>query len=93
MRRSPLTAYDQVGQRVFCDQQDQARASAPQPLRGGTVQLHLLVDHSVIEVFAEGGETAYVVLIDPDASVTDIGLFAKGGSAKAMRLEAWPLGK
>lgn len=85
--------YDRVGQRVFCDQQDQARASAPQPLRGGTVQLHLLVDHSVIEVFAEGGETAYVVLIDPDASVTDIGLFAKGGSAKAMRLEAWPLGK
>lgn len=85
--------YDRVGQKVFCDQPTQPRASVPQPMRGDTVTFHLLVDHSVIEVFAEDGETAYVALIDPDASVTGIGLFAKGGSARAVSLDVWALGK
>ena len=62
-------------------------------MRGDTVTFHLLVDHSVIEVFAEDGETAYVALIDPDASVTGIGLFAKGGAARAVSLDVWALGK
>lgn len=51
------------------------------------------MDHSVIEVFAEGGETNHVLVINPDASVTGVSLFAKGGLAAVKRLEAWPLGK
>lgn len=84
--------YDRVRQQVFCDQQGKPRAAAAQPVRGETLELHLLIDHAVIEIFAEGGETAFVALIDPDASVTDIATFAKGGSARALSLNAWPLG-
>jgi|APGre2960657423_1045063.scaffolds.fasta_scaffold01358_1 fructan beta-fructosidase len=91
--REVKIGYDQAEQQIFFDQPGQNRRNTPQPLRGSTLTLQVLVDHSVIEVFAEGGETNHVLVINPDASVTGVSLFAKGGLAAVKRLEAWPLGK
>lgn len=89
--RELIIGYDRVRQQVFCEQHGGPRSAAAQPMRGETLKLHLLIDHAVIEIFAEGGETAFVALIDSDASVTDIEMFAKGGSARALNLHAWRL--
>ncbi|MEO7190327.1 MAG: GH32 C-terminal domain-containing protein [Vicinamibacterales bacterium] len=54
-------------------------------LRGGTLSLGILVDHSIVEVFAEGGERVLTDLVYPAAGSSAIKLFTEGGAA---RLEA-----
>ena len=52
------------------------------PLRNGRLQLRLLVDKSVVEVFAQGGETTLTDLVFPRQHAGRISLTAEGGPAQ-----------
>ncbi|MFD5537054.1 GH32 C-terminal domain-containing protein [Streptomyces sp. NPDC127079] len=67
---------------------------APLALDGKPLSLHVLVDASSVEVYAENAAGEQAVLTDqvfPDASSTGVDVFADGGTAKLGRLKAWQL--
>jgi levanase len=55
--------------------------SAPLRLRDGTLNLRILIDKSIVEVFAEDGERVLTDLVYPATSSDGIKVFAEGGSA------------
>jgi len=57
----------------------------------GRVRLRILVDRSVVEVFAGEGEVAITDRVFPSPSSTGLSLFEKGGSARVVSLDAWQL--
>lgn len=93
--------YDAQAGAVFVDRADAgvddfhdafaARDEAPLPLRDGRVKLHVLVDRSSVEVFANDGARVLTHRIFPDASSDGVELFAEGGTAQLTRLDAWSL--
>jgi fructan beta-fructosidase len=64
---------------------------APLAARDGRVHLHILVDWSSVEVFADHGQTVITDQIFPDATSDGIELFADGGDATLKRLSIQPL--
>lgn len=67
---------------------------APLALDGGPLRLHVLVDASAVEVYAQNAHGATVVLTDqvfPDPTSTGADLFADGGTATLSNLRAWQL--
>ena len=64
------------------------------PLRlaaGDTLRLHLFLDHSVMELFIQDG-TAAVTRVDyPPEEEVAVALFADGGHATAISLDAWAI--
>ena len=67
------------------------RHTAPLGLRDGRVTLHVLVDRSSVEVFANDGARVLTHRIFPNPGSTGVSLFAEGGTAHLARLDAWPL--
>ena len=59
---------------------------------GETLKLHLFLDRSMLELFANGRRclTSRIYPIRPDDSL-GIKLFASSGGARLKSLEAWPL--
>jgi beta-fructofuranosidase len=60
--------------------------------RGEPLKLHVFVDHSVIEVFADEGRTCLasrVYPLRPDS--LGVGLFAREGNARLNSLDIWEL--
>jgi fructan beta-fructosidase len=66
-----------------------ARLSAGEP--NGPVRLHVIVDVTSVEVFADDGRAILTDQIFPKASSRGVGLFATGGPARLRSLEAWEL--
>ena len=64
---------------------------APLAARNGRIHLHILVDWSSVEVFADHGQTVITDQIFPDATSDGIELFADGGGATLERLKIQPL--
>ncbi|WP_406436913.1 GH32 C-terminal domain-containing protein [Streptomyces sp. NBC_00631] len=67
---------------------------APLALDGKPLSLHVLVDASSVEVYAENASGEQVVLTDqvfPDPSSTGVDVFADNGTAKLGQLKAWQL--
>ncbi|MGW5659516.1 GH32 C-terminal domain-containing protein [Streptomyces sp. NPDC003758] len=67
---------------------------APLALDGGPLRLHVLVDASSVEVYAENARGEQVVLTDqvfPDPSSTGVDVFAENGTATFTRMRAWQL--
>ncbi|MFE9450756.1 GH32 C-terminal domain-containing protein [Streptomyces sp. NPDC006739] len=63
-------------------------------LDGKPLSLHILVDASSVEVYAENAAGRQVVLTDqifPDPAATGVDLFADNGTATLNRLRAWQL--
>ncbi|MBA2482038.1 MAG: glycoside hydrolase family 32 protein [Planctomycetes bacterium] len=56
-----------------------------------TLRLHLFIDRSSLELFANDGRLAITSRIYPAAASTSLSLFADGGTARLTRLDAWPL--
>lgn len=56
------------------------------PLQNGQLQLRLLVDKSVVEVFAQAGETTLTDLVFPRQHTGRITLTAEGGAAQVTAL-------
>ena len=66
-------------------------ATAPLEPQDGTVQLHIFVDQSSVEVFANDGERTLTALMFPDPGSTSIELFSENGSTVVNNLRAWEL--
>jgi levanase len=67
---------------------------APLALDGKALHLHILVDASSVEVYAQNARGEQVVLTDqvfPDPTSTGTDLFATGGTATLNHLRAWQL--
>lgn len=66
------------------------RRSAPLH-QGNTVRLHVFVDRSSVEVFANDGEAVLSERIFPSPESTGITFFADEGNARIKSLQLWPL--
>ena len=55
----------------------------------GRVNLRILVDRSVVEVFAGDGRVAITDRVFPKPTSTGLSLYAEGGEARVARLRAW----
>jgi sucrose-6-phosphate hydrolase SacC (GH32 family) len=67
------------------------RHAGPLPLQNGRVRLRVLVDRSSVEVFAGGGLAVITDRIYPAPESRGVELWAEGGAASLVALEAWPL--
>jgi hypothetical protein len=61
--------------------------SAPVPLRNGRLDLRILVDRSLVEVFAQGGERTIADQVYPTPGSDGLKVFATGGSATLETLD------
>jgi sucrose-6-phosphate hydrolase SacC (GH32 family) len=64
---------------------------APLRLENGKLRLHLLLDRSMVEVFANDGQVAMTNLVFPKPQSTGVALFSEGGSAQLVKAEVWRL--
>jgi fructan beta-fructosidase len=67
---------------------------APLALDGKPLHLHVLVDASSVEVYAQNARGEQVVLTDqvfPDPASTGVDVFADNGTAELTHLQAWQL--
>ena len=55
------------------------------------VKLHIFVDRSSVEVFANDGEKVVTDRIYPPPESTEIEVYSTGGTAKVVSLRMWPL--
>lgn len=67
-----------------------AKAVIGSPGSRETLRLHIFLDKSVLEVYANGRECITRV-IKPDVKDLGVALFASGGTANLKKLQAWPL--
>ena len=68
-----------------------ATRALPRATRVGPVRLHVLVDATSVEVFADGGRAVLTDQIFPKPDSRGVSLFATGGEARLRSLEAWEL--
>ncbi len=96
-----VIGYDAEAGELFVDRTRSGRVDfsrdfpgvqrAPLTARHGEVRLHILVDWSSVEVFADRGQTVITDQIFPAATSDGIQLFADGGSATIDSLKIRPL--
>lgn len=67
------------------------RHSARLRPEGGRLRLRILVDRSVVEVFAGGGKVAITDRVFPGPESTGLSLYDESGSARVASLTAWKL--
>jgi fructan beta-fructosidase len=67
------------------------RHTAPLPVDNGRVRLQVFVDRSSVEVFAANGQVVVTDQIFPAPESDGVALYARGGEARLVSLEAWPL--
>jgi sucrose-6-phosphate hydrolase SacC (GH32 family) len=65
--------------------------SAPLPVRGSAVKLHVFVDACSVEVFVNGGERVFTVLAFPPPESRAVALFDGNPRAKIESIKAWTL--
>jgi sucrose-6-phosphate hydrolase SacC (GH32 family) len=87
-----VVGYDTTTGRVYIDRTRSGTAagamtgfygvhSAPLRLRDGKLELRLLIDNSLVEVFASGGERVLTDLVYPAIGSNLLSVFAEGGTA------------
>jgi len=96
-----LVAYDVRAEEVFVDRSRSGadafsaafagRHDGPLPLENGRVKLHLFVDWSSVEVFANEGHTVITDRIFPAPERQDVALYAEGGAARLVAMDVWNL--
>jgi fructan beta-fructosidase len=65
--------------------------SMPVEPQNGVLKLHILVDASVVEIFANGGQQVLTDLVFPTKHEGRITLFAEGGAATVDMLRIWEI--
>ena len=94
-----IIGYDAESTEVYVDRTARGKAAsaatsraqrAPLAPRNGKVQLHILVDWSSVEVFADKGQTVITDQIFPAANSDGVQLFADGGNARVDSLDIRP---
>ncbi|WP_306060730.1 glycoside hydrolase family 32 protein [Natronococcus wangiae] len=75
----------------FDEGQEDATSMPLEPREGGTIELQILVDRSVVEIFANDGNRTMTNLVFPDWDSTDVSLFAENGAARIENLVVYDL--
>jgi fructan beta-fructosidase len=57
----------------------------------GPIRIHVIVDATSVEAFADGGRAVLTDQVFPKPSSRGVGLFATGGAARLRSLDAWEL--
>ena len=65
--------------------------TAPLAAQDGKIRLHIFVDQSSIEVFANDGVLTMSALMFPNPDSLGIQLFSENGASNLLSLTAWPL--
>lgn len=92
MRKSLLYVDRTHSGNVSFNPNFQGRQTAPLSLaRGRPVRLHIFVDRSSVEVFANGGERVISDRIFPSPASQSVEIFSTGSQAKILRLDVWNL--
>ncbi|PEN07961.1 glycoside hydrolase [Longimonas halophila] len=97
-----VIGYDTASESVYVDRTNAGedsfhddfaqRHDAPLAVNDdGRVKLHVFVDWSSVEVFANDGARLLTHRIFPDAESDGVSVFAEGGTAELTRLESWTL--
>lgn len=96
-----VIGVDRAGGRVFVDGRRSGNVSynprfpriffAPLPQPTGDVKLHLFVDACSVEVFVDGGEQVFTVLVFPSEHSRRVELFGPKGDADISGLDVWTL--
>ncbi len=96
-----LVAYDANAEEVFIDRSRSGiddfspdfagRHDGPLTVENGRVKLHLFVDWSSVELFANDGQTVITDRIFPQPESQDVALYAEGGDARLINLDVWTL--
>ncbi|MGH9582622.1 MAG: glycoside hydrolase family 32 protein, partial [Bryobacteraceae bacterium] len=96
-----LVGFDAVKQQLFVDRSHCAgahfsnafpsRTVAPLDLAGEPLRLHIFVDRSSVEVFAQGGRVVMTNLVFPKPSSTGLSLSSSGGALQSIHLNMWKL--
>lgn len=81
----------QAGDNKFSNDFPGGIQTAPLQLDNGLIHLHILVDHSSVEVFANGGKRVITDDIYPKLSSDGLQLFADNGSVTVTSLDIWKL--
>lgn len=58
---------------------------------GVPLKLHVIIDHSVVDVFANDRGAGTVRIYPTRSDSVGVGLFAEGGAVKVQSVQAWPL--
>ncbi|MGA2777380.1 MAG: glycoside hydrolase family 32 protein [Steroidobacteraceae bacterium] len=92
--------YDVATQSLFIDRSRSGKIPAPifaerkavaLAPRDGLIRLHLLLDWSSIEVFADDGAVVMTEQLFPSPHSDRIEVYSEGGEALLRRLDFWPL--
>jgi sucrose-6-phosphate hydrolase SacC (GH32 family) len=67
------------------------RRSVPLGLKEGRIRLHVFVDASSVEVFADEGQTVFTEQVFPGLRSEGIEFYADGGHARLENLQLWTL--
>lgn len=93
-----LVGFDDLSGTMFVDRNSSGngltsgQAQAPlELLPDGSVKLHVFVDRSSVEVFGNDGQSTITSLIFPDPDSIGVSLFAEGGIAELVSLQAFRL--
>jgi len=96
-----LVGYDSVSSELFVDRSHCANAHfskafpsrtvAPLKLRGKPLQLHIFVDRSSVEVFAQEGKIVMTNLVFPNSGSDTISLSTLGSQTENVQLSIWKL--
>ncbi len=96
-----IVGYDARSKTAFVDRRNSGqedftdefgvRNDAPALLVDGKIRLHIFVDWSSIEVFANNGVPVITNRIFPDSESRGIHVFAQGGTATFESIDFWPL--
>lgn len=98
-----VVGYDTESQRVYIDRTASGAAasglagfygvhSGPLSLQDSILNLRILVDNSIVEVFAEDGELALTDLVYPASGSDGLSVFAQGGTATVEVLDVYGMG-
>ena len=96
-----LVGFDSANEKLYVDRRKSGLVDftplfpqlneGPLKKRSNTLKLHIFVDNSSIEVFANDGETVISSKIYPDKSSTGIEFFASKGEIIVKKAELWEL--
>jgi fructan beta-fructosidase len=91
-RKSQLFVDRTRSGEISFDPRFAGRQTAPLDVAGRLpVRLHIFVDWSSVEVFANGGEAVISGLIFPSPASQSIEFYSVGGPAKIVKLDVWKL--
>jgi fructan beta-fructosidase len=98
-----IIGYDVAGSKLYIDRSKSGNsyfdnqfaawqlASARVPLQEGKLRLHIFLDKSIMEVFANDGSTVLTAQLFPGSGHDGIEFFSENGATRIPAAKVWPL--